>query len=195
MKIIVGVDDSRYSKEAIRHVAAATWPASARFVVQSIYTWPVVVGPEEVEPAVIVQKLVGEREKLARRIAESGAAELRKAGLAAEARVGSGDPRFVLVDTAAHDDADLVVVGTHGRTGVKRLLLGSVASYVVGHAPCSVLVVRQPAGGKRRSSRDRPTRRGRAATSRRAGARSGRVRTPHGSGTAASRADAVRVPA
>ena len=159
MKIIVGVDDSRYSKEAIRHVAAATWPASARFAVLSIYTWPIVVGPEEVTPAVIVQKLVGERERQARRIAESGAAELRRAGLTAEARVGSGDARFVLVDAAGHDDADLIVVGTHGRTGVKRLLLGSIATYVVAHAPCSVLVVRRLAGGKRRSARDRRTRR------------------------------------
>jgi nucleotide-binding universal stress UspA family protein len=143
MRILIGVDDSEYSSAAIRHVAAATWPASAHFIVMSIYTWPVVVGPEEVTPAVIVQKLIGEREKEAKRIAESGAAELRVAGLKAEARVGSGDPRFLLVDTAAHEGADLIVVGTHGRTGVQRLILGSVASHVISHAPCSVLVVRK----------------------------------------------------
>ena len=159
MKVIVGVDDSDYSKAAIRYVAAAAWPASARFSVLSIYSWPVVVGPEEVTPAVIVQKLVGEREKQAKRLAENGAAELRKAGLQAEARVGSGDPRFVLVDTALHDNADLIVIGTHGRTGVQRLLLGSVASYVISRSPCSVLVVRRPSGVKRRSSRARPAKR------------------------------------
>jgi len=142
MKVIIGVDDSEYSKKAVRHVASAPWPAGARFLVFSIYTWPVVVGPEDVTPAVIVQKLIGEREKEAKRIAETAAAELRAAGLQAETHVGSGDPRFVLVDAAAHEKADLVVVGTHGRTGMKRLMLGSVATYVISHAPCSVLVVR-----------------------------------------------------
>jgi len=143
MKILVGVDDSEYSQAVIRHVAAANWPAGARFLVVSIYTWPVVVGTEPVEPAVIVQKLIGEREKQAKAVAEKGAEALREAGLRAEARVGSGDPRFVLVDTAAQEKADLLVVGTHGRTGMRRLLLGSVAAHVIGHAPCSVLVVRE----------------------------------------------------
>lgn len=143
MKILIGVDDSEYSHAAIRHVAASKWPASARFVVVSIYPWPIVMGPEEAAPAVIIEKLLGEREKQAKRIAEKAAAELEKAGLKAQPLVASGDPRFVLVDTAAHDGADLIVVGTHGRTGVKKLLLGSVASHVVSHAPCSVLVVRQ----------------------------------------------------
>ena len=142
MKVVVGVDDSEYAGAAIRHVAAATWPASTRFIVVSIYTWPVLVGGEE-GTAVIVEKLLGEREKQARKIAEDAAAELRKAGLKAEARVGSGDPRFILVDTATHEGADLIVVGTHGRTGMRRLLLGSVAAHVIGHAPCSVLVVRE----------------------------------------------------
>jgi nucleotide-binding universal stress UspA family protein len=144
MKILVGVDDSAYSNAAIRHVASATWPASARFVVVSIFPWPIVMGSDEAAPAVIIEKLLGDREKQAKRIAEKAAAQLTKAGLKARPLVASGDPRFVLVDTAAHDGTDLIVVGTHGRTGVKKLLLGSVASHVVSHAPCSVLVVRKP---------------------------------------------------
>ena len=45
----------------------------------------------------------------------------------------------------ARDHAfDLIVIGTHGRTGVKRILLGSVAEEVTRHAPCPVLVVRRP---------------------------------------------------
>ena len=67
--------------------------------------------------------------------------------------------RGQLVDTALHDNADLIVIGTHGRTGVQRLLLGSVASYVISRSPCSVLVVRRPSGVKRRSSRARPAKR------------------------------------
>jgi nucleotide-binding universal stress UspA family protein len=50
----------------------------------------------------------------------------------------------VLEETVAVEHADLLVVGSHGRTGIKKLLLGSVASHVVAHAPCPVLVVKMP---------------------------------------------------
>ena len=53
-----------------------------------------------------------------------------------------GDPRTVIVDEAKEWSADLIVMGSHGYTGLKRLLLGSVAHSVVSHAPCSVEVVR-----------------------------------------------------
>ena len=57
-------------------------------------------------------------------------------------RVVDGDPREVLVDIAFAEKTDLLVVGSRGRTGIARLLLGSVASHVAAHAPCSVLIVR-----------------------------------------------------
>lgn len=47
-----------------------------------------------------------------------------------------------IVDTATNEHADLVVVGSHGRTGISRLMLGSVAAQVVAHSPVPVLVVR-----------------------------------------------------
>lgn len=56
--------------------------------------------------------------------------------------VKTGDPRDVILEVAAALPADLVVVGSHGRRGVQRLVLGSVAEAVVRTAPCPVLVVR-----------------------------------------------------
>ncbi len=58
-----------------------------------------------------------------------------------EVRV-SGSPAQEIVDYAKHIHADLIIVGTHGRTGVPRLVMGSVAEHVVRAAPCPVLVVR-----------------------------------------------------
>jgi nucleotide-binding universal stress UspA family protein len=55
----------------------------------------------------------------------------------------SGDPAVEIVKQAAAVEADLIVLGTHGRTGIKRLLLGSVAENVVRTASCPVLVVRE----------------------------------------------------
>lgn len=56
-----------------------------------------------------------------------------------------GDPAHELVRFANKENIDLLVVGTHGRTGVRRVVLGSVAEWVVRHAPCPVLVVRPTA--------------------------------------------------
>lgn len=56
--------------------------------------------------------------------------------------VWEGDPGEAIVEAAASEQVDLIVVGSHGRGGVGRLLLGSVSDYVVRRAPCPVLVVR-----------------------------------------------------
>jgi nucleotide-binding universal stress UspA family protein len=55
----------------------------------------------------------------------------------------AGSPGGAIVKHAESIGADVIVVGTHGRDGVSRLLMGSVAEYVVRHAPCPVLVVRR----------------------------------------------------
>ena len=60
-----------------------------------------------------------------------------------------GDPALEIVRAAEEEDAILIVLGTHGRTGLARLLMGSVAEQVVRRAPCPVLIVKDPAlGGK-----------------------------------------------
>ena len=53
-----------------------------------------------------------------------------------------GEPRAVILDTAKEWEADLIVLGSHGKRGVDRFLLGSVSEAVAIHAPCSVRVVR-----------------------------------------------------
>lgn len=69
-------------------------------------------------------------------------AEAKKAGVKAEAEVHSGEPYHVIVDSAIKHNADLIVMGRHGKTALTRLLMGSVTSRVIGHAPCNVLVVK-----------------------------------------------------
>ncbi len=70
----------------------------------------------------------------------------RGAGVTAEFFVWGGDPGSSITAAAQAEHADLVVVGTRGRSGAERMLLGSVSDYVVRHADCPILVVRPPAG-------------------------------------------------
>jgi nucleotide-binding universal stress UspA family protein len=56
--------------------------------------------------------------------------------------VGEGDPKDVILNIATAWSADLIVMGSHGRTGLDKLLLGSVSQAVALHAPCSVAIIR-----------------------------------------------------
>ncbi len=80
----------------------------------------------------------------AQRFADEAVARLREAGRTAATEVREGDAATEIIQAAQAVSADLIVIGTHGRTGLARLTLGSVASNVTRHAPCSVLVVRNP---------------------------------------------------
>jgi universal stress protein A len=56
-----------------------------------------------------------------------------------------GDPATAIVHAAEKEEADLIVMGTHGRSGLSRLLMGSVAETVIRKAKCPVLTIKQPA--------------------------------------------------
>ncbi|MEW6587059.1 MAG: universal stress protein [Nitrospirota bacterium] len=60
----------------------------------------------------------------------------------AEGLVKEGEPHEVITSAAKESEAGIIVMGSHGRTGLKRLLMGSVAERVLGYAPCPVLIVR-----------------------------------------------------
>jgi nucleotide-binding universal stress UspA family protein len=143
MNVLIGVDDSVCSRAAVAWVKGASWPKGTHFIVISASP-PVFVGPGEAAAPGGVSELIAEESKLHREIAEKAAAELKSAGLSAEGRSVLTDPRAALDDEARKEKADLIVVGSHGRSGITKLLLGSVATHIVTHAPCSVLVVKRP---------------------------------------------------
>ncbi len=66
------------------------------------------------------------------------------ASVRCEHRLLTGDPATEIVRVAREENADLIVMGTHGRTGLRRLLMGSVAEAVVRHSPCPVFTLKQP---------------------------------------------------
>jgi nucleotide-binding universal stress UspA family protein len=76
-----------------------------------------------------------------RQMAQAMVDRLTASGLRAVPECRAGDPAEQIVQAAEATAADLVVLGTHGRTGLSRLLMGSVTRNVLHHAHCSVLVV------------------------------------------------------
>ena len=143
MNVLIGVDESPFSEAAVELVKRMPWPAGTRIRVVSASAPLFATGGEAAGPDVIGQ-LIEIQDRHHTEMAERAARSLRDAGLSSEGAMLSGDPRSALVEEARRTKADLVVVGSHGRSGLSRMVLGSVAAHVASHAPCSVLIVKQP---------------------------------------------------
>jgi nucleotide-binding universal stress UspA family protein len=90
-----------------------------------------------------VDQVRAQREIGAQALVERG----RRVGVDVTFLIWEGDPGEAIVDAATAEHADLIVVGSHGRSGVGRFLVGSVSDHVVRHAPCPVMVVRASEDG------------------------------------------------
>jgi nucleotide-binding universal stress UspA family protein len=143
MRILIGVDDSPHSNAAVEFVRSMKWPADSRVIVVSAVRPALTMYSEVYVPAVPqTEELMSEVIRSHQELVSRAEQKLKDAGLATEARVIQGDPREALIETVKTDAIDLLVVGSHGRTGLAKILMGSVAAHVMAHAPCSVLVVK-----------------------------------------------------
>lgn len=143
-RILAPTDFSPPARHAIEHareLAAATAATLELFHVLPDLELPLPMNPAGLGSSAMV---VAELEPQARTaLAELAAAAGPPARI--EAEVWQGAPAASILDRARASEADLVVLATHGRSGIDRLLLGSVAEKVARLAPCPVLVL--PAGG------------------------------------------------
>src|SRR5262249_12422608 len=144
MKILIGVDDSPHTRATVDFVKSMRWPENAQFLVLSAVQPIMSVYAESYVPAAMpdYHQLLRDMTKMSEDVVSGAGQELRAAGFRTTAKVVHGDPRSTLLDTVKSEGIDLLVVGSHGRTGMTKLIMGSVASHVVTHAPCSVLVVK-----------------------------------------------------
>ncbi len=142
MKILLAVDGSSYSAAAAESVKRRPWPPGTIVRVLSVVR-DAVPSAVELYAASSLEETRRLMDKEAERLTNEVAATVRESEFTVETAIRHGDPRSVIIDEATEWPADLIVVGSHGYTGIKRLLLGSVAQSVVAHAPCSVEVVRQ----------------------------------------------------
>jgi len=144
VKILLAIDGSEHSARTVDALGSHPWPPSSTVRVLSVVDQVVTATPEvAIFSAETIEAERQQLEQVADELTTRFANWLCSSGLTAEKKVRAGDPKSVIIEEAQEWGADLIVVGSHGHTGIKRWLLGSVAQSVVSHAPCSVYVVRE----------------------------------------------------
>jgi nucleotide-binding universal stress UspA family protein len=137
--VLVPVDFSPYAEHALEYAVALAKTLHARLtLLHVIEPLPLSRDATIAFPHAYLQEL----ESTAQHQLEQVLARAQEAGLHATTAIVHGVPFQGIVDAAREQQADLIVMGTHGRTGLRHVLVGSVAEKVVRLAPCPVLVTR-----------------------------------------------------
>ncbi len=147
MKILLATDGSDYSKAAVNSVAERPWPEGSEVKIISAMEIPYA---PTTEAWVLPDSYYSELDRVAREQAEAAvkdAVERIESGKASRleiiTKIIGGSAREVILDEAERWGADLIVLGSHGYSGWRRFLLGSVSHAVATHAHCSVEIVRR----------------------------------------------------
>jgi len=147
LKVLLATDGSEFSKDAARSVASRPWPAGSEFRVISVAELPVAWFRKPV-PAYLDPKAMETLRAESMKHAEDAVAAaeqiLADGGLTESGTeaVPYASAKEVIISQATEWGADLIVLGSHGRHGASRFLLGSVSEPVAFHAPCSVEIIR-----------------------------------------------------
>jgi nucleotide-binding universal stress UspA family protein len=140
MKLLLPLDFSDASKAILKEVAWRPWPkATSAHIIH-------VVDTESIRSALVdTSPYLGVHLSAAECLVSSAAQQLSSRGIEATTLVTKGHPLTYIPAYAKEIAADVVLVGSHGESALKRFLMGSVAKAVLRHAPCSVEIVRPPA--------------------------------------------------
>ncbi len=148
-KILLATDGSECSAKAVYSVANRPWPAKSQIRILSVVQLPIIQTTPSPAYSEYPDTMFEEAYKAARARAESAFVDARQTLSATSLTISDGEatpegePRTVILDQAKAWGADLIVLGSHGRKGWDRLLMGSVAESVALHAHCSVEVIRR----------------------------------------------------
>ena len=139
--ILFPTDFSECSQNALNLAFALTRDCKARLLVVHVATPPPFVTYGEFEK--VLDKSSGYRHELEEQLRQCQAPDCN-----IEFRLVEGDPGNEIVQVAREAHCDLIIMGTHGRTGLGRLLMGAVAEKVLRQSSCPVLLVKNPVPGK-----------------------------------------------
>jgi len=139
--VLVPMDFSATADRALEYAIALAQQLHARLTLLHVL---------DLTPVTMDEMTVGmtttyldDLETEAQHLLQASRERVQRAGLQGECLLVQGTPTQTIVDTAGEQGVDLILMGTHGRTGLAHVFLGSVAEHVVRQAPCPVLVVRR----------------------------------------------------
>ncbi len=145
-KVLVPIDFSDYSKSALKYAVSFVKHFNAKLIL--VYVVEPVIYPPDFSMGQIAipsvdldmdRRALDELNKLA---------ELEiPADIQVLSVVKTGKPFIEIIETAGEQDADLIIIATHGHTGMEHILFGSTAEKVIRKAPCPVLTLREPIKG------------------------------------------------
>jgi nucleotide-binding universal stress UspA family protein len=146
MKILIAIDNSDFSQAALKSVMERPWPADTAVKVLHVVEPPSLLMGREMgaydQEFETVWKALREQ---AKDLVSKAADKLRAAKFNVSTELVEGNPKSLILDTANQWQADMIVMGSHGWSGLNRFLMGSVSQDVVRHAHCSVEIVRSAA--------------------------------------------------
>lgn len=151
-RILVPVDGSKCSEAAVDHAAVLAElfdaPITLLHAWEPLYELGVVMGAATIATADGTIPLVQHIADEARKVLERHAERLSSCKATVHKKLAEGPTRQVIRDVLDCGEHDMVVMGTHGRTGLSHLMMGSLAEWVVRHAPVPVMTIRAeaPAG-------------------------------------------------
>jgi len=144
MRILLALDDSKFSEVVTDALIAQAKSSNAEVhLLHVVEPFPVDLAQKlgsRDSPDFVAAHL--QQREWAKEMLAQTAEKLRSAGFKVTSSIEEGDPRSIILDRAATWDTDLIMVGSHGRTGLVQVLMGSVSDAVARHAGCSVEIVR-----------------------------------------------------
>ncbi|HEY7533717.1 MAG TPA: universal stress protein [Nitrospiraceae bacterium] len=144
LRLLIGNDGSFEAGGAVEEVCRRSWPPGTEAQVLAVHEGLMPVNAEGIPIDPGSYRQVDEQQHLfLKHAAEESVERLRHAGLSVSSVIQEGDPKEALVEATKNWNADTIFIGARGMGRVERLLLGSVSSATVAHAPCSVEVVRR----------------------------------------------------
>ncbi|MEO8585115.1 MAG: universal stress protein [Acidobacteriota bacterium] len=140
--IVFATDFSAASGPALLKAVEMARKEGAELIVAHVYEPPASMGHSGIADDVIAADLEGTIRKDVEKQLEPVLAQVRAEGVRVRGEILAGHAAKRLADLAEKSGASLVILGTHGRTGLKKLVIGSIASQVIAIAPCPVMTVR-----------------------------------------------------
>ena len=143
-KIFCPTDFSEPSYEALKVADEMASHFSSELILLNVVK-PIAVNPVHVDPTSFnLPMYEKEREATSKKAIEKVCSERISAGSVCKTMVVQGDPAYQIVELAAEENADLIIIATHGLTGWRKVIFGSVTEKVIRLAKCPVLSIRIP---------------------------------------------------